>query len=769
MGTTVVTQAGNSDIVSQEYSKTVVYGAGNSNQSAQEIKTLLHISGSKGLVFDAANGALTNGSTGAKNIVDFEGISRATPSLTIRRANARFVKNYCTTPENYGGGNWYQSVYAASTVSSEATNPPPGFSSSIKIVSDAASRGYTINHSFPAGTTVRYSFWARGETGTEGIRVKVHDGVDNYIAFTSQWKRYAIKNVTSGTVSRIISNAASTVYIQGILFEDVSASVNKSASDYVNSLAFYNSYKNNYTTPAGTTYVGYQNVVFPGPSYNNILCVGDSFGDNAGEWVDLLNKSESGAVVDNWTQAGAQLSGDIGVNFAAHIGDHSYDSVIIQGGVNDINNSKSLAQMQAAISSMIALCGATTHIYIINVSPWSASASSTAQKIADTIAYNAWLSSYTATDSRIRLVDIYTPLGDPANPTAMLDVNTSDNLHPSSLGSYIILHALLGQIGTRGIKYLNPQPALLHEPATTNLATNPRDFTNAAWVKTNATAAKTATGTDGATNSASTLTATANDGTALQTVTSASANRISGAFVKRRTGTGAIYMTQDNGATWTEITITSAWTAAPYTIPAATVTDPIMGFKLAVSGDAIDVDYFQHELGGYITSPISGARTIDSIKVPLSANVNFPQTKGIAFIKVTPQFANSATAKSLLCTSSAATDFVHDNGSGEIAINDGTNTATTSGLGGWAVGDILLIAAIWIIDTMSIHVSKNGGAWVDSANATYDGAFPAGANLLLCNANTDSILINSIKIKSTTKSLADAQAWAKASAIYEAI
>jgi hypothetical protein len=325
--------------------------------------------------------------------------------------------------------------------------------------------------------------------------------------------------------------------------------------------------------------------------------------------------------------------------------------------------------------------------------------------------------------------------------------------------------------GFYGLDAITPEPAIIHEPATSNLALLPRDLTNAAYVKTDCTAAKTATGTDGILNSASTLTATAGNATCLQTVTSASALRVTGAFIKRRTGTGVINMTQDNGSTWTPVTVPAAWDETPLVIPAATLANPVFGFQIVTSGDAIDIDWVQHELGAYITSPISGSRTIDSIKIPMSANVNFPQTKGICFFKITPQFANSATAKSLICTSSSATDFIHDNGSGEIAINDGTNTATTSGLGGWAVGDVLLGYACWdsSLSLMSIHVSKNGGAYADSANATYDGAFPAGANFLFFNANTDSILLNAIKIKSTTKTLAKAQVWAKNNAVKEAV
>jgi hypothetical protein len=81
---------------------------------------------------------------------------------------------------------------------------------------------------------------------------------------------------------------------------------------------------------------------------------------------------------------------------------------------------------------------------------------------------------------------------------------------------------------------------ILVEEARTNLCLYSDDLTNAAWVKTNATAAKTATGRDGVANSASTLTATAANGVGLQLTTSTSAARSLGVYIKRRTGTGAV-------------------------------------------------------------------------------------------------------------------------------------------------------------------------------------------------------------------------------------
>jgi hypothetical protein len=365
-------------------------------------------------------------------------------------------------------------------------------------------------------------------------------------------------------------------------------------------------------------------------------------------------------------------------------------------------------------------------------------------------------------------------LSDPAELAAWkIKTTTSrlqgDGLHPTAEGQIPITKALKDFIDLKG--WITPSivstsnVGILHEPVQTTLVTSGRDFTNAAWVKTTLTAAKTAIGVDRVANSASTLTATAGNAKVLQTLTSASSIRITSCFVKRRTGTGVVQMTQDNGTTWTPVTVTAAWSRV--NISAVTSVNPVFGLRLVTNGDAIDVDYFQHELRSFVTSPISATTTIDSIKMPLVANTNFPQSSGVCICKFIPQVANSAGAKSLLCTNSAATDFIYDNGSGEIALGDGTNVAVTSGLGGWAIGDYLLIVAIWNAteSTMQVCVSKDGFNWKDSATAAYDGAFPVGANLTWCNGNIDSHLINFTQIHSTVTPLEKSKRWAKTKAI----
>lgn len=166
---------------------------------------------------------------------------------------------------------------------------------------------------------------------------------------------------------------------------------------------------------------------------------------------------------------------------------------------------------------------------------------------------------------------------------------------------------------------------LLVEEARTNVALYSRDLTNSVWTKSNITAALNQIGADGASNSASSITATSSNGTVLQSITLSSSARFQTAYVKRIAGSGSIYMTMDNGSTWTSISVTSSWSNV--SIPTQTLANPTIGFKIAVSGDAIAVDFVQNENGTFATSPIattssSATRAADVISGPLSSWFN---------------------------------------------------------------------------------------------------------------------------------------------------
>lgn len=144
---------------------------------------------------------------------------------------------------------------------------------------------------------------------------------------------------------------------------------------------------------------------------------------------------------------------------------------------------------------------------------------------------------------------------------------------------------------------ITPGRGLWAEETTTNYALQCRDFTNASWTLTSMTATKTGVlGADNSTGSASRLTATGNNATALQAITLTSRALVSSVLIKRVTGSGVISITQDNGGTYTDITSqlnTSAFVLVQ--LPVATLANPTVGVQLATSGDVIDIDFWQTE------------------------------------------------------------------------------------------------------------------------------------------------------------------------------
>lgn len=158
--------------------------------------------------------------------------------------------------------------------------------------------------------------------------------------------------------------------------------------------------------------------------------------------------------------------------------------------------------------------------------------------------------------------------------------------------------------------------------AQTELLLWNRDLTNVAWTATTMTVAKDQTGIDGTATSASSLLATAGNATILQSITDASSARMTGAWVKRLIGTGEIDITQDNGATWTPITVTGAYTFL--TLPSATLTNPIIGFRIVTNGDQIAVDFVSHRKTAFIFDPIATT----TVSVVQNADNLFAPTTG---------------------------------------------------------------------------------------------------------------------------------------------
>ena len=166
----------------------------------------------------------------------------------------------------------------------------------------------------------------------------------------------------------------------------------------------------------------------------------------------------------------------------------------------------------------------------------------------------------------------------------------------------------------------------LPEAAATQLVTplaSVRDMTNAAWVKTTMTNARTSVGADGAANSATRLTAAAGNSLILQTLVAAATSRTYSCMIKRVTGTGNIELTQD-GATWTNIS--SLINSSTFTKVAlnATQLNASFGIRIVTSGDAIDVDFNQFEAGD--TTGVFDSRIPDNLTTRNADSLTYSTT-----------------------------------------------------------------------------------------------------------------------------------------------
>lgn len=206
-----------------------------------------------------------------------------------------------------------------------------------------------------------------------------------------------------------------------------------------------------------------------------------------------------------------------------------------------------------------------------------------------------------------------------------------------------------------------------------------RDLTNAGWVKTNATAAKTQTGIDGLANSCSLLTATAANATCLQTITTASTPACSGFWVKRSVGTGSIFFTRNGGVDWLDITnLINSSTFTCVKIENTSVTNPQVGFKIATSGDAIIVDAGLNHAGTTLTLPIfttSAAVTRAADVLTYQTASNFSDTAGTILAKV-----NKSNWGLEVGSVVGDTTGLHIGTTGGISVDakDGTNTISTT-------------------------------------------------------------------------------------------
>lgn len=307
--------------------------------------------------------------------------------------------------------------------------------------------------------------------------------------------------------------------------------------------------------------------------------------------------------------------------------------------------------------------------------------------------------------------------------------------NPGSLGSYPgtywgadghLKHAVSAADGMSGTpRYTHAELTadgeclgLLLEPARTNRVLHSRDGSNAAWTKSNCTATRTATGIDGAANTATRVTATNNSGRISQALTLGAATRRFSLYVRRVTGSDTVSVTDNNFSATTTIAVTDDWQRFDFN---QTTSNPTIGVQIATSGDAIDIDCVQLEDGTFPTTPIitttaSVTRSADNCTLTVPASTSYT-------VLAVLRCLNAPTSNEYVFTRGSA---VTGSGvyvtTGGNASSRGVNSSTAQ----WDLGSSAVVDTertfCWSATANDIACSVDGAAVTTDASATVGSA-----------------------------------------------
>ena len=158
--------------------------------------------------------------------------------------------------------------------------------------------------------------------------------------------------------------------------------------------------------------------------------------------------------------------------------------------------------------------------------------------------------------------------------------------------------------------------------AEENLLLYSQDFTNAAWVNSNTSDSGDSVAAPDGTTTADTITATAGNGTILQTFTAVAGGYTFSVYLKRKTGTGDVQIAADSG-TWTTKAIDETWTRYSVT-QTLTAGSKTAGIKLVTDTDEVYAWGAQLELRSSMTAytPTTSQPITNYIPVLQSAAAN---------------------------------------------------------------------------------------------------------------------------------------------------
>jgi lysophospholipase L1-like esterase len=169
-------------------------------------------------------------------------------------------------------------------------------------------------------------------------------------------------------------------------------------------------------------------------SFRKIVCLGDSitWGGYTSPTYPVLLQIRLNTVSSGWKVINEGVNGDTTAQmlarFQTDVVANNPQYVVIMGGAND----PSAATTESNIDAMckLAVANGITPI-IMMMTPDGPRC----------IIVNNWESSYAAA-SRYSIIDSYTPLNDPNNPSHLLPAYVDHNIHPNALGFTALVNSI---------------------------------------------------------------------------------------------------------------------------------------------------------------------------------------------------------------------------------------------------------------------------------------------------------------------------------------
>lgn len=259
-----------------------------------------------------------------------------------------------------------------------------------------------------------------------------------------------------------------------------------------------------------------------------------------------------------------------------------------------------------------------------------------------------------------------------------------------------------------------------------------RDGTNAAWSKTTMTTAKTATGVDGVANSATRLTATGASSNIRQTPAAvSSASYVFSVYLRRVSGSGTVNLTMNNFSSVTAVTLTTSWQR--FSIRASGYTGNVIGIQIVTSGDVIEMDCSQLELGlepssVVITTTAEGSRARDVVTFADAGAAGASMSSGALHLRGWHGASTGATPSLIVGLWESASEFVGMSGGNDsLAARVEASSSTTASISiipSLVAGDPINVAMSWATnDVRAAAAGALGTADTSATMATASGTF----------------------------------------------